>query len=206
MAIVTLSDYKTWAGITGTGDDTRLQVVIDSAHAALRRYCGRSLTNGFESATRTEDYLSDTGELQLREWPVTSITSITPIDASNNLGTAIDSTAYRVDLRTGIVTLNDAESGRYFYDDDEYLVSGGWGTIPNFGRVRIVYVSEAAAADLEMALYKTIDGVYAGIRRDATIASESLGNWSTSYRSADEGIAAQNALLSPYRSGSGGVG
>ena len=206
MAIVTLSQYKVWAGISGTADDTRLQVVIDAVHAAVRRYCGRALTNGFETATRTEDYVSDSGELQLKEWPVTSITSITPIDTSNTLGTAFDSSAYRVDLPTGIVTLNSAEAGRYFYDDDEHLVDGGWGWVPKWGRVRVVYVNDAAAADVEMALYKTIDGVYAGIRRDSGVASQSVGNWSISYRSAEEGIAAQNALLAPYRSGGGGVG
>lgn len=206
MAIITLTQYKTWAGISGTADDTRLQVVIDAAHAAVRRYCGRSLTNGFESATRTEDYESDTAELQLREWPVTSITSITPIDTSNNLGTALDSTTYSLDARTGIVKLNGAETGRVFYDDDEHLVAGGWGWVPSFGRVRVVYVSTAHADDLHLAMYRTVDGVYAGIRRDSGVASESLGNWSTSYRSAEEGIAAQHALLAPYRSGGGGVG
>lgn len=205
MAIITLTEYKTWASITGTGDDTRLQVVIDAAHAALRRYCGRSLTNGFESATRTEDYESTSGEVQLREWPVTSVTSITPIDNTNTLGTAFDSTTYRLDSRTGIVTLNGSESGRYFYDDDEYLVSGGWGWVPSVGRVRIVYVSTAAADDVKMALYRTVDGVYASIRRDSGIASQSVGQWSISYRSADEGIAAQSALLAPFRSGAGGI-
>lgn len=206
MAIITLTQYKTWAGISGTADDTRLQVVIDSVHAAVRRYCGRSLTNGFESATRTEDYESDSAELQLREWPVTSITSITPIDTSNNLGTAFDSTAYELDSRTGIVKLNGAETGRYFYDDDAHLVSGGWGWVPKWGRVRVVYVNTAHADDVHLAMYRAIDGVYASIRRDSGVASQSLGNWSVSYRSAEEGIAAQNALLAPYRSGGGGVG
>lgn len=202
MAIITLAEYKTWAGITGTADDTRLQVLIDAAHAAARRYCGRSLTNGFESATRTEDYVSDSGTIRLKEYPVTSITSITPIDDTNTLGTALASTTYRLDASSGIVTLNGSDNGRVFYDDDEDTsASSDWSFSPRFGRVRVVYVSEAAAADVDMALYRMVDGLYASIRKDPSVASQTIGNWSVTYATADIAAKAQADLLNPFRAG-----
>jgi hypothetical protein len=203
MAVVTLNDYKTWAGISGTGDDTRLQVLIDGAHAAARRFCGRSLSNGFESATRTEDYVSESGDLQLAEFPVTSITSITPIDENNNLGTAFDSTSYRLDASTGIVTLNASDNGRTFVDAFANTSElSDWSFRPRFRRVRVVYVSDAPAADVKIALFRMVDGLYASIRKDPSLASQSLGSWSVSYASPEAAASAQASLLNPFSSGS----
>lgn len=204
MAILTLAEYKIWAGISGTADDTRLQKLIDYAHVALRRYCGRSLSDGFESATRTEDYDVNASDLQLKEWPVTSITSITPINTDNTLGSALQSTEYHVDLNTGVVTMNAGQNGRVFFDDDTDSASlSDWEWRPNFARCRVVYVNAAAPDDIEMALCKMVDGLYAGIRNGTGIASQSLGNWSVTFASADVAAAAQAQLLAPYRSGSG---
>jgi len=204
VAILTLAEYKEWAGITGTGDDSRLQTLIDYAHVAMRRYCGRSLTDGFESATRTETYEVDASELVLKEWPITSITSITPILADNTAGTALDSTTYHVDLSTGVVSLNAGQNGRAFTDDATSGVTmSDWAWRPNFGRCTVVYVSAAPPDDIEMALCRMVDGLYASVRSPGGVASQSLGQWSVSYTSPTEAAAGQATLLAPYRSGAG---
>lgn len=204
MAILTLAEYKVWAGISGTADDSRLQKLIDYAHVAMRRYCGRSLTDGFESATRTEDYDVDASELQLKEWPVTSITSITPILSDNTTGTALETTEYHVDLSTGVVSYNVGQNGRTFLDDDTDTSSlSDWSWRPNFARCRVVYVNAAPPDDIEMALCKMVDGLYAGVRNGTGVASQSLGNWSVTFTSPDAAAEAQAQLLAPYRSGSG---
>lgn len=202
MAIVTLSDYKTWAGITGTSDDTRLQVLLDSAHAAVRRYCGRDLSNGFEAATRTEDYLVETYEMQLNEFPLTSITSIKHYNLDNTLGDAIASTEYFIELDTGVVRWNGANNNRIFIDTYNNLgVSNNWNWRPNFQRVQVVYVTGAPPADIKTALYRMVDGLYASIRKDMGIASQSLGGWSVTYASPDVAAKAQASLLDPFGSG-----
>lgn len=202
MAIVTLSDYKTWAGISTSTDDTRLQVLIDSAHAAARRYCGRDLSNGFEAATRTQDYTVNAYELQLEEFPLTSITSITPIGLDNTLGNALDSTEYYVDLDTGIVRMNGSENRRIFIDTYHNTgVVSNWDWRPNFQRVRVVYVTGAPPADIKTALFRMVDGLYASIRKDMGLASQSLGSWSVSYASPDVAAKAQASILDPFGSG-----
>jgi hypothetical protein len=202
MAIVTLSDYKTWAGISTSTDDTRLQVLIDSAHAAARRYCGRDLSNGFEAATRTQDYTVNAYELQLEEFPLTSITSITPIGLDNTLGNVLDSTEYYVDLDTGIVRMNGSENRRIFIDTYHNTgVVSNWDWRPNFQRVRVIYVTGAPPADIKTALFRMVDGLYASIRKDMGLASQSLGSWSVSYASPDVAAKAQASILDPFGSG-----
>lgn len=200
MAIVTLAEYKTHAGITGTADDTRLQDIIDEAHAALRRMCNRDLSNGFESATRTEDYETDSGEIALREFPVSSVTSVSPINDDNTIGDAVDSTKYRVDLRFGLVTYNGTQNGRVVRDaDSDREVMSTWQWSPRWNRVRVVYVSAAPAADVKGAIKRMVDGLYASVRMDRGLKSQSLGAWSVTYATPDEAAKAQMALMQTFR-------
>jgi len=211
VAIVTLSEYKTYAGITSTTYDTVLQSLLDAAHARIRRYCGRSLSNGFEAATRTETYEgTQTEKLQLNEWPLTSVTSIKPIDIENTVGDAIDADGYHTDLTAGIVTLNGAASGRFLgaSGTNGWTPSGWvnlpvdrWGTSPAFGRVQVVYVTGAPAADIVLAVEILVDGMFASRRRDQTVASASLGATSVSYRSEAEAWNTVVNLLGPFRGG-----
>lgn len=197
MAIITRANYKTYAGISGTAFDSQLDVIIAAVEDAARRKLGRNMSDGLESATRTEDYEEPTASLQLREFPLTSVTSITPINDDNSLGDAIDSDTYNVDLRTGIVKLNGAYNGRTFYDDDNGPRTG-WGWVPAFGRVRVVYVSAAAESDLVLALYRMVDGSFASIKMNPAIQSQSVGQWSITYRDAASAVEAQMALLAPF--------
>jgi len=48
-----------------------------------------------------------------------------------------------------------------------------------------------------------VDGLNASARTPLGIASESLGQWSVSYATADQAAVAQADLLGPYRSGAG---
>ena len=197
--IVNLAAYKTWAGITTSTDDTRLQVLLDSAHAAVRRYCGRDLSNGFEAATRTEDYTVDSYEMQLNEFPLTSITSITPFNLDNTLGNAIDSTDYYAELDSGLVRWNGAQNNRVFIDTYHNTgVISNWDWRPSFQRVRVVYVTGAPPADLKTAIFRMVDGLYASIRKDNGIASQSLGSWSVTYASPQIAAQANADLFDPF--------
>jgi hypothetical protein len=158
------------------------------------------MSNGFESATRTEDYQSDSAELQLREYPVTSVTSITPINDDNTLGTEIDSTRYRLEARFGIVTFNSAQNGRAIRDaDTDREVLSYWTWNPRFNRVRVVYVSSAPAADLKHGLFQYVDALYSSIGRDLSISSTGLGSYSVSYASPEAALRSLMDILAPYR-------
>ena len=114
MAITDTATYKTSRQIPGTDFDASLAVGIAYAERYVREYCGRSVTNGFESAERTEVY-DGTGRpsIQLREWPVDSIASVKFIES----------------ISDGAITFGDAIDGSGYYADERgLLIRAGSGT------------------------------------------------------------------------------
>lgn len=185
-ALVTTSEYKTYAGITGSGEDTLLGVLIDAASAAARRACDRNETNGFESTERTETYDGkDSANIQLNEWPVSLVTSVT-IVGDDGSTTVLSSSDYRIKPASGVLYMLGAARGRFAVYSPYYqtYVAEGFGERPNFPRgienVSVVYTGGWATipADLKMAIYRIVDILYAERRKDPGIQSESLGQYS----------------------------
>jgi hypothetical protein len=82
MAIVTLAEVKTFLGISGAAEDSKLNLIIGYVDATIKQYCGQN----FEQATYTEFY-SGTGNktVVLRKRPVQSITNVW-FDTNGNYG------------------------------------------------------------------------------------------------------------------------
>lgn len=211
-ALVTVAEYKTYAGITGSGDDAVLTVLIDAASAAVRRACGRHESTGFASATYTET-IDGTGAdtISLVEWPVSSVTSIKYID-DNGVETTIAATAYRVNLATGVVYMLGSGHGRSQVDSDGYMVVGGWGWEPKwtqgFGNYQAVYVGgySPIPSDLAYAVFRLVDIMFAERRQNPNLQSESLGAYSYARASVAAGAAAASdsefdRLIAPFKSG-----
>lgn len=86
MALDTRANIKTTLGITGTGEDSKLDIMLSAADSAIKLYVGfdiESRTYG-TGATATDAGVGDSGyysgddhyQLVLRQRPVTSITSV----------------------------------------------------------------------------------------------------------------------------------
>lgn len=74
LPLKSLSDVKTWFGITDTTLDTQLTLALDAVSEAIRNYTGRYLTFG----TYTENFryvVSDKPERYLVETPIKTLTS-----------------------------------------------------------------------------------------------------------------------------------
>lgn len=205
-ALVSLSDYKSYAGITGTGDDTALTAMLGMASAAVRRHCGRNMSTGFAAATYTEHYDGTGAEwLQLREWPLASVTSIESLDDAGTY-TTIPATDYRVELTTGLVYRLGAAHGRFAYSNGGILNGSGWRVQPcwedGFNNYRVVYVVSAAVADdITLAVCRMVDLAFAQRRTNPGMQSESIGAYSYSRMDAallDKQVA---GWLAPFRTG-----
>lgn len=206
-ALVTVAEYKAYAGITGSGDDTVLGILIDSASRALRRYCGRDETTGFAAGTYTEKYDGNGSDtLQLREWPLASVTSVAEVDDAGVSSTLV-ATEYRANLRTGELKMLGAVAGRVLAGDDGLMTGGGWGVSPlwcdGFQNYTVVYVTSAAVPDdLKFAVYRLVDVMFAERRTNPNYQSETLGAYS--YTRAQR-VAGQDslfaALAAPFRTG-----
>ena len=96
MAILTLADFKTYAGINSPNDDTKHQLFVDSANKYVESYCNRKFAD-----TNETDRITYEGEdvIILPHVPINSFTSITTVST----GATIPSSAYIVDAKKGYI-------------------------------------------------------------------------------------------------------
>jgi hypothetical protein len=71
--IATLEQFKSYIGVTGTSQDTILQLLIDSSNSMINSYIGRTI--------ETDDYIeyidgNAQREILLHNYPVNTLTSI----------------------------------------------------------------------------------------------------------------------------------
>ena len=172
----------------------------------VRRLCDRNLTNGFESTSRTERYDgNDEQTIQLIEWPVTSITSVTLYTAGGDTE-VLDADTYRVNGDSGVLSRIDPKMGRFpvtafgtvnatfsvqpwfdqGFDNVEVVYTGGYATIP---------------ADIKMACYRLTDLAYAARGRNMGIQSESLGGYSYTNMDPAKTTAIKAELIRAYNTG-----
>jgi hypothetical protein len=186
MPLATVANYKAWAGINGTGSDAAITLMLAQAEASVRRYAGRDMTNGFESANRTETYNGDgSAVLQLREWPITTLTTVEERDRAGTW-TTLDADEYRVDTRTGQLYRLGATWGRIVSDfvgggnNPSFGVSPAWSADP--ASVRVTYTGgyTTIPADIVAVVYMLIDYKLANAGGNPSATSETIGVYSVS--------------------------
>jgi hypothetical protein len=186
MPLATVANYKAWAGINGTGSDAAITLMLAQAEASVRRYAGRDMTNGFESANRVETYNGDgAAVLQLREWPITTMTSVEERDRAGTW-TTLDADEYRIDTRTGQLYRLGATWGRIVSDfvgggnNPAFGVSPSWSSDP--ASVRVTYTGgySTIPADIVAVVYLLIDYKLANAGGNPSATSETIGVYSVS--------------------------
>lgn len=207
--LVSTSEYKAWRGISGSTYDTFIATILGWVSADVRRYCGRNLTNGFESATRTETYSGpDEATIQLREWPITSITSVTQLYAGGDT-TVLDSSTYRVDADSGLLSRIDVRRGRFasWAINQSNGYAGDWKADPRFEEgffnYSVVYVGgySTIPGDLHMAVCRLTDVLFNQRGNDPSITSESLGQYSVTRMNQADFAKMRKDLLAPFNNG-----
>jgi hypothetical protein len=195
-SLISLTDYKTWAGISGTAQDTVLTFLLDSASTMIRQACERDLTTGFESASRTF-YANgaDMAAILVPERPITTLTSVAWVDESGT-ATLYDATDYTYDADAGIVTLQYPITNRFTgtglsginrsgWTSFNTMQEGqGWTESPSFGagtrNIRIVYTGGYATIpkDLQIACAMVVDTLNSRRGADTLKKSETIGQYS----------------------------
>jgi len=152
--LITLAQYKDFAGITGVAEDAKINVIIPAISQAVKTYCGTSFIDYYSSA-KTEYYdIKDkyTNAIILDESPVVSVTSVSERGSQS-------------DSYTTLITGNSDGSGKYEYVVDEGLdtifrtTATGDTHFPQ-GRkaVKVVYTSgySATPEDLKLACFDLV--------------------------------------------------
>ena len=152
--LVTLQQYKDFAGLQGVQNDARINVIIASVSQLVKNYCGISFVDHYSSAkTEYFDILdSYTSRIMLDESPIVAITSVAE-------------RASQSDSYVTLITENSDSSGKYEYmidtltDSIVRTQSTGDKYFPR-GRdaVKVVYTAgySATPADLQLALFDLI--------------------------------------------------
>jgi hypothetical protein len=171
--IVTLAQYKTYAGITGTDDDAQLTVILEGASDLIARACHRRFEFGsyFETVNIDFEFI-DT--VEVRNPPIVSIIALT----DNN--TLLASSKFEVFKDEGVITLKEnINTPRYHHDVGPYFTKG-------VGIVQIGYFGgfQDMPASLQLLVNMFTNRIFDRVGRES-IVSESIGDYS--YKLSDLG-------------------
>ena len=145
MALISAAEARVYLpGLSGTGADTQLATLITRADQAMAAWCGfEAATAGgaptLEDVTFTEFYPGPGGRLlQLRHWPIVSITSIEddPTEAFDGSTYLVASTDY-----DGPLTVQRKNRGQVWLETT--ATHGAWSNTKESGTepVKAVYVA-----------------------------------------------------------------
>jgi len=188
LAIITTAEYKAYAGISGTAQDAQLDILIPGLQAELERRTGRK----FDSATYTE-YVdgSDSPQISVRNYPITSVTSVQLIDRSETVVYTYDAAYYKIELDTGLIS---RQSGGMWGGEVSDAYPNWWQPLPSpltyqlgpafpdgWRNIKVIYVggyaSNAMPADLKLLMYDLTSTRLAQIGQDMGLESEGLGHY-----------------------------
>ena len=102
--LITLQQYKDFAGLTGVTMDARINVIVDSVSELVKNYCGTSFIDDNSSAKTEYFDIKDnvTTRVMLDEGPIRTVTSVQERDS-------------QADSYVTLITENSDNSGKYEY-------------------------------------------------------------------------------------------
>ena len=152
--LITLQQYKDFAGLTGVTMDARINVIIDSISQLVKNYCGTSIIDDYSSAkTEYFDILdARTTRVMLDEGPIRAVTSVSERES-------------QADSYITLITENSDSSGKYEYIVDsmtDSIIRTSEEVDKSFpkGRkaVKVVYTAgySACPEDLKLAIFDLV--------------------------------------------------
>lgn len=203
-ALTTLARLKTYLDITGSGDDTLLETIIDSVTEFVENYCHRR----FKKTTYTEEmYSTGRGDkvIILKQYPVISTETFTLEVRCSSLNEddwdEIDSEYYHIHYAEGIIE-----------------GAGGYTFIKGVNKYRATYtagydfdnsatfLSNTEAGDLELVVWMLCSVAYQRRKGDPSVESERIGDYSVTYmKEAFENETIKSILEKYRRTGDLGV-
>ena len=152
--LVTLQQYKDFAGLQGVKTDARINTIIPQVTQIVKTYCGTSLIDYYSSAKTEYFDITDklTTRVMLDEGPIVAVTSVQERDSQS-------------DSYVTLITENSDSSGKYEYIIDTITdsiirtTSTGTKSFPRGHRaVKVVYTAGYSATpnDLKLAVYDLV--------------------------------------------------
>lgn len=152
--LITLQQYKDFAGLTGVTMDARINVIIDSVSELVKNYCGTSFVDDYSSAKTEYFDIHDnvTTRVMLDEGPINTVTSVSERDS-------------QADAYVTLITENSDSSGKYEYIVDtmtDSIIRTDENVDKAFPRgrkaVKVIYTAgySACPEDLKLAIFDLV--------------------------------------------------
>ena len=173
--LVTLQQYKDFAGLQGVKTDARINTIIPQVTQIVKTYCGTSLIDYYSSAkTEYFDILDRlTTRVMLDEGPIVAVTSVSERDSQS-------------DSYVTLITENSDSSGKYEYvvnDDSDSITRTNSSSNKYWPKgqksVKVVYTAGYTSCpdDLKLAVFDLIKYYLKDERKDRmTIAGATIEN------------------------------
>jgi hypothetical protein len=201
MALDTLANVKARLGITSSADDTFIGLLQDSADTAIGNYCDRDFAGG----TFTEYHSGGSEFVHLRNFPVTSVTSV-KVDAARAFGseTVVSISDYVTHTDRGVI---QSVSGPFLPRQREGLVNSDvriWTRGPRVVQVVYATATSAVPADVKEAYARLIGHWYRKVKTEVAsnfqnVAQQKYGETFVIFTSADPDMPKDVVqLLAPY--------
>lgn len=210
MAIISAAEFKVWKGISASTYDAQLAVIIPAVQSMAELYCNRVFdSTTYTGATAEKHNGTDSPILCLRNAPVTTLTSISVVDAAGN-STTIDSDSYTLDADAGVVQYEPASVSSIISDEWGVSENLAWVPAPRFPmghqNISVVYVggytSQTMPAGLKMAMYQAVDiqlGMATAGIGVGQYESERLGEYAITRYAPEAYTATIERLFGPWR-------
>ena len=152
--LITLQQYKDFAGLQGVQHDARINVIIDSVSQLVKNYCGTNFIDNYSSAKTQYFDITDsrTTRIMLDEGPIVSVTSVQERES-------------QADSYVTLITENSDSSGKYEYIIDtitDSIIRTNSTGVKYFPKghkaVKVVYRAgySATPEDLKLAVFDLI--------------------------------------------------
>lgn len=203
-ALTTLARLKTYLDITGAGDDTLLETIIDSVTEFIENYCHRRFQ---QTAISQEMYSTGRRDkiITLKQYPVASGETFTLEVRASSLNEddweEVDSEYYHVHWQEGIIE-----------------GAGGYTFIKGVNKYRVTYtagydfdtstkpVTDTEAGDLELAMWMLCKVAFLRRKGDASVKSERIGDYAVVYMKEAFENETIRSILDKYRRISSNLG
>lgn len=202
MSLDTLANVKARLGITSSSDDTMLGLLQNSADTAIANYCNRD----FEGGTFTEYFPGGSEFVHLRNFPVSSVTTV-KVDASRAFGseTVVSASDYVVQSDRGVI---QSVAGPFLPSKRDGLVNSNisiWTRGPRV--VQVVYTTATSSVpnDVKEAYARLVGHWYRRVKTEVAgnfqnVSQQKYGDTFVIFgRENAEWPKDVAALLSPYR-------
>lgn len=174
--LLSLSDAKTWLGVTGTGSDTLITALLDEGEAVLRDLCDRPL--GWTKAERTELIDGNGGDtITVACDPIDTAATVTVVVS----GSTVPSSQYEVG--EGSIRLKDS-SVWMFTDQSLGALAGNFAQRRpawpvGLKNISVTYTGGYTTAPLVLvqAMRILVASAWADRSGNAAISEESLGQY-----------------------------